>query len=182
MAAIKQPIQDVMNRLATLQVVNADLLSVPLFVRVWNNQITYEENGELYISQKPAAYVEVVNNAGFDEIGIGFQSADLVFRIHLVHEFYNNDITFEQDLTIYDLRDAVVALMNLYQPTGCSPMFKKSEEADYRHKNVYHYIIDFITNFTDSKGSPYDPGAGKYVDSVPPVDEQTNVTIVTSLP
>ena len=168
MAGIKQPIQDILALLATMQVVNADGNTVGMCSRVWNNQFKYEEEGKLYNYAKPAAFLEVINKATYDEIGIGFQSCDVGFRVHLIHEYYNADTTFEQDLKIFDLRDQVVALLSHYKPTACGPMVRTGEEQEYDHNNIYHYIIDFITNFTDSKGSEYDPAAGKYIYSTPP--------------
>lgn len=176
MAGIKQPIQDILNLLATLQVVNADGATVSMYSRIWNNQFKYEEQGKLYDYAKPAAFLEVINNATYEELGIGFQSCDVGFRVHLIHEYYNADTTFEQDLKIFDLRDQVVTLLSHYQPTACGPLVRTSEQQEYDHDNIYHYIIDFITNFTDSKGSAYDPATGKYINSTPP----TNLNLVVA--
>ena len=175
MAGIKQPILDVMNLLATMPVTNADSNPALLYVRIWNNQVHYEEEGRLYDFAKPAAFVEVLNAAKYEELGIGFRSCDIGFRIHLVHEYYNSDITFEQDLAIFDLRDKVLALLSLYQPTACGPLVSVAEEQQYDHKNIYHFVLDFICHFIDSKGSQYDPVAGKYIYSAPP----TTLNLVT---
>jgi hypothetical protein len=55
-------------------------------------------------------------------------------------------------------------------------MIRTGETQDYEHTNLYHYIIDFITNFTDSKGSSYDSAAGKYITSVPPTELEIDIT------
>ena len=170
MAGIKQPLQDVLAELAKLDVQNQDGQTVKLYSRVWNNQVEFEAAGESYVFPKPAAFVEVVNNPVYEEIGVGFASADILFRIHLVHEYYNQDGTFEQDLAIFDLRDRVVALLSHYKPTACGLMVRTSETASYEHTNIYEYLIDFVCNFTDSKGSPYDPHAGKYLTKQPPTE------------
>ena len=73
MSGIKQPIQDILNILATMQVVNADGSIVGMYSRVWNNQFKYEEQGKLYDYPKPAAFLEIINKATYEEIGIGFQ-------------------------------------------------------------------------------------------------------------
>lgn len=176
MAAILQPIQDILTKLATLQVVNGDGKTVDLYARVWNNQLKFEHEGKSYNFPKPAAFLEVINEAKYEELGIGFQSCDVGFRVHIVHEYYNADGTFEQDLTIFALRDSVVALLSLYQPTACGPMVRTHETQEYDHDNVYHYVIDFVTHFIDSKGSKYDPSTGKYIDTTPP----TNLNLVVT--
>lgn len=170
MAGIKAPLQDILTKLATLDVVNRDGQTVKLFARVFNNQIEYEKQGQQQLYPKPAAFVEILAPVVFDEIGQNFRSADLGINIHLVHEFYNADGTFEQDLEIFDLRDKVIALLSQYRPTACGQMVATGESQDFDHDNVYHYIISFVCNFIDSKASPYDPGRGIFVDKEPPTD------------
>lgn len=176
MAGIKAPIQDILNKLATLTVTNGDGNTVYMYSRIWNNQVDREKEGETYVYPKPAAFVEVASPATFQEIGGNYRTTDLGFNIHLVHEYYNQDGTFEQDLVIFDLRDQVIAALSQYRPTGCSQLVATGETQDFDHDNVYHYVLSFVCNFIDSKGSPYDIGRGIYTESTPPTDLQLNVT------
>jgi hypothetical protein len=177
MAGIKQPIQDVLTLLATMQVTNNTNQLVNLQPRIWNNQLSRERTGESYDFLKPAVFVEIINNVQYAMLGQGFQSADVGWKIHLIHEMYDaEDGTFDQDLAVFDLRDQIVALLSLYQPTACGPLVRTSEGQDYDHDNLYHYVIDFVCNFIDSKGSSWDPSAGKYVNSNPPTALQINET------
>ena len=177
MPGIKQPLQDMLTRLTTLTVTNGDGSTVYLYCRVWNNQIRYEEDGTLYNFPKPAAFVEVVSPATFETLGQGYQSCDINFRVHLTHENYNNEGTFEQDLAIFDLRDRVKALLTAYEPTNCGPLNVINEQQDFEHTNVYHYIMDFVCNFTDTKGSKLDADhTDKFIPSVPPTTMILNVT------
>lgn len=174
MAGIKQPILDIINK----------LMEIPLFqfVRIWNNQIDYEKSGDLYNFPKPAAFVEVQQGIMWDTLSMGLSSADLIFRIHLAHEYYDaQNGTFEQDLPIFDLRDSVVEKLQLFHPTGCGPLTKILEEQDYEHDNIYHYILDFAVNFIDSKGSPLDPDSGKFITKDPPTGLQVQMQIVDNI-
>lgn len=183
MSGIKQPIQDILSRLATTQVVNPSGQTMNLSPRIWNNQLSYEKEGKMYDFLKPAVFLEVINAVQYEEIGLGFQSADVGWKIHLIHEFYDaQDGTFEQDLAVFDLRDQIVALLSLFEPTACGPLVRTSEGQDYEHDNLYHYVIDFICNFTDSKGSPWDPAAGKYINSIPPTTAVISASYVPALP
>lgn len=183
MAGIRQPIQDILTRLQTLQVVNGDGKTVNMYARVWNNQIKRLADQTGYTFPMPAAFLEVINSPQFAELGLGFQSADIGWRVHIAHEFYDaQDGTMDQDLTIFDLRDKVVGLLSLSKPTGCGTMARVAETYDYDHGNVYELIIDFICNFTDSKGSPWDPYPGKFIDSIPPTGLQVTGVIEDSLP
>ena len=176
MAGIKAPVTDILNKLSTIQVTNGDGNSVPLYTRIWNNQIRDAEIGKLYDYPKPCVFLEIINEAKYEEIGCGVQSCDLGIRCHLIHEFYNEDGTFEQDLAIFDLRDSIISALSFYQPTACNPIIRTGESQDYNHSNLYHYIIDFITNFTDSKGSAYDVTSGKYVYST----RQTQLELIVT--
>lgn len=179
MARIKDAIKDVLGRLSGIKVINQDGSEADMYARIYNGQIDAEGSGKLgYNYPKPATFLEVMNDQMYDSIGLGFQAADLVFRIHLVHEYYNEDGTFEQDLEIYDLRDKVVSLLSFFKPAGCGVLERRAEQQDYAHNNIYHYVIDFACNFIDSTASKYDsdhPDA--YIYSNPPTDLEINVDI-----
>src|ERR1041385_7129281 len=177
MAGIKTPIQELIAKLANLQVVNRDQQTVALYARVWNNQVQYEDQGKLYDFPKPAGFLQVISPATYQVIGQYYRNSDISFRIHLVHEFYDaGDGTFEQDLEIFDLRDAVIALLSGYTPTGCGPLNCMVETQDDVHTNIYHMMLDFVCNFTDSKGSPLDPDRNVYTPAVPPLILEVDTT------
>lgn len=176
MAGIKAPIQDILTKLSTIQVTNGDSKTVSLYARIWNNQIEAEKAGESYAYSKPAAFVEVISPVIFEELGQNYRSADLGISIHLVHEYYNLDGTFEQDLAVFDIRDKIVAALSQFKPTGCGQLVSTGEEQDFNHDNIYHYVISLVCNFIDSKASQYDAGRGVYLDKTPPTDLTLNVT------
>lgn len=176
MAGIKAPLQDILTKLATIQVTNGDGNIVDLYARVWNNQIATEKAGETYVYPKPAAFVEIESPIVFQEIGQNMRSADLGINIHIAHEFYNEDVTFEQDLLVFDIRDSVIAALSQFKPTGCGQLVSTGEQQDFDHTNIYHYVISFVCNFIDSKGSPYDTGRGTYIEKPAP----TGVNIIAT--
>jgi len=178
MAGVKQPIQDLLTKLKTLTVTNGDGSTVSPHVRVWNNQIAYLKDGKGVAFPMPAFFVEVVNNATYEIIGQGFRNADLSFRIHIAHEFYDaQDGTFEQDLPVFDLRDQIIANITGFEPAACGPLNCVSEQQDYEHDNIFVYVCDFVCNFTDSIASRYDSDHPQaYIDSVPPTDLQVGIT------
>lgn len=177
MSGIKAPLLDILTKLATLDVTNGDGQTVKLYSRVWNNQLNSERDAKIYDYPKPAAFVEFITPVTFTEMGGNFGNADIGVNVHLIHEYYNADGTFEQDMLVFDLRDKIVALLSQYKPTACGLMVRVNEQQDFDHDNLYHYIIGFAVNFVDSKSSPYDPQAGKYIDSATPTTLQVNTTI-----
>lgn len=177
MPGIKDALQDISTQLTTMQVVNQDSGAVPLYVRIWNNQVRYEKEGKLAVYPKPAAFIEVVSPATYQVMGQYYRNADISFRIHLVHEFMDaGDGTMEQDLVIFGLRDQLIALLSGYTPSGCGPMNCMVESQEYDHDNIYEMVLDFVCNFTDAKGSPLDTGRTVYTQSVPPTALDLEVT------
>lgn len=153
MAGIKDTITDVLAKIKTATVVNPDGSTVTPYVRIWNNQLQDERDGKTYDYPKPAFFVEIVNPSVYQIMGEGYRNSDVVIRVHLVHEYMNADAGgYEQDLPVFDLRDQTIELLTRYEPAGCGPMECVSEEADYNHDNLYHYVMDFVCNFTDDKG------------------------------
>jgi hypothetical protein len=61
MAGIKAPIQDILTRLTSLQVVNQDQDTVPLYARIWNNQLRIKKE-DIYAIPYPCAFVELVSD------------------------------------------------------------------------------------------------------------------------
>src|SRR5438445_560828 len=103
MSGIKQPINDVLAKLATLQVVNQDLETVPLYTRLFNNQINRLKDGKGIAFPLPAAFVEVPAPENYVRLLNGVAEAEIIFRIHLVHWFIDaQDGTYDQDLLIFD--------------------------------------------------------------------------------
>jgi hypothetical protein len=179
MAGLKAPLQDILTKLATIQVTNNDGNTVDLYARIWNNQIMTEKSGESYVYPKPAAFVEITSPISFQEIGQNMRSAELVINIHIAHEFYNEDGTFEQDLAVFDIRDSVIAALSQFKPTGCGQLVSTGEQQDFDHDNIYHYIISFVCNFIDSTGSPYDTESVQYIYKTPPTEVDIIATEAT---
>jgi hypothetical protein len=166
-----------MTRLTTIQVQNQDLQTVPLYVRIWNNQPQKQKSGKIQAYPLPAAFVEVIKPTKFKPLLNGASESDLVWRIHLQHWFTDaQDGTMEQDLLIFDLRDQVLATLNLYKPTSCGNLMFSDEGQDFNHDDIYVYLVEFTCSFIDSKGSPYDPGRTDYQNSTPPSNLVINVT------
>src|SRR6202008_3517162 len=117
-------------------------------------------------------FVELSNPTKYTRIGNSMDESDLIWHIHIIHDYYDtgDETAMEQDLTIFDLRDKVVALLSNYKPTACSSLLRISEDQDYEHNNVYHYIIEFTYSYMDSAGSPFDPAAAVYVEKTTPTD------------
>lgn len=144
--SLKTTITDIMTRLREIEEV--------AFVHVFNNQFRYMEEQQHASFPFPCVFVETINPQSFNQLGGGYQQADIDFRIHIGMDQYDSgDGNMEQNLTIHDLRDLVFAKLALYKPTMCSELFKVNEEQDYEHTNVYHYIMDFRTCFIDKAAS-----------------------------
>jgi hypothetical protein len=176
MSGLRTPLEDILKVLSAIKVVNADNQNTLLYARLWNNQLRMIENGKSYEWPRPAAFVEVITPVHYEILGLGLRMADLGIKIHLIHDFYNQDDTFDQDLVIFDLRDKILASninpanpgLSGYCLTSCGPLNCINETQDSDHDNLVHYILDFVCNFIDSKASPFDDNAGNYDDTADP--------------
>lgn len=176
MAGIKQPILDILTKLATMQVTNQDNQLVPLYTRIFNNQRNKLKENRQEVYPYPAAFVEVVAPENYNRLLNGVSESDIIFRVHLEHWFTDAaDGTFSQDLLIFDLRDEVIALLSDYKPTACGNLCLMAESQDYAHDNIYVLMVDFVTGFIDSKGSPYDTGRTDFINSTTPTNLQVTV-------
>ena len=180
MAGIKDVMKDVLSQLSTILVQNGDQQQVNPYVRVWNDQLHYLQQGKIESFPMPAFFLEIQNQTRYRDIGGGFRDSDVTLKIHILHEYYNApDGTYEQDLEVFDLRDKVLVALTYFRPAGCGAIECIVEEQDYTHDNIYHYIMDFVGNFIDSKGSKIDPNRDVYIDSPVPLSLEIDVNNIS---
>lgn len=177
MSGLLAPLSAILTKVAAIQVVNNDGKTVGMYCRVWNNQIDLEqgdkENTLGYDFPKPASFIEIVSPVQYKALGLGYREADVGVKIHICHEYLNADGTLEQDLVIFGLRDQVIEALSLFCPAGCTAMVCVSEYQDYKHRNIYHYICEFITNNIDDTASI----EKQQQQSTPPYDLVTTVVV-----
>lgn len=143
--SLKNVITDIMDKLREIEEIQ--------FVHVYNNQFQLMQDQNVYSFPFPCAFVEIISQP-FLQIGGGYQHSDLDIRIHIGHNEYDSaDTNMEQNFNVYSLRDLVVKKLSLYKPSMCSELFKINEQQDYAHSNIYKYIVDFRTGFTDNTAS-----------------------------
>lgn len=144
------------------------------YVQMWNNQLAswrdsfknvgddqmVTGNNNTYVPPMPALLIEF-DNLKNTELGAGVQLyEDLVIRIHIVHQMLDaNDGTMEQNLEVYALADQVYAALNKFKPAGCVELVRQAHRLDSAHDNMYHYIVEFGTNYVDA--SQLEPVGGK---------------------
>lgn len=149
-------------------------------IRVWNNQIARVKEGSYAAYARPAAFVEVINDVQYQQLGEGYQTADLGIRIHIDHEWYDaQDGNFEEDLAVIEIKDLVRAQLSYFMPSKCNEIISTGEEEDYDHDNEYHYVLNFLTNFIDS--TVHDQLQKKYITKDAPTDLEIDVLIADRL-
>lgn len=123
------------------------------YVVMWNNQFNQIEDGDIEGFPFPCAMLEIVPQS-YNQLGGGYQQSDVDFRIHIGHVQYDSlDGNMEQNLDVFDLRNEVVQKLSLYKPSMSGELFKVSEEQDYEHTAIYHYIITFRACVIDKAAS-----------------------------
>lgn len=159
--ALKETILDVRSKLQSIECTDQEGTTTTFAVSVWNNQVEWILNGDQEFQKLPAVYIETLIGDG-GVVGQGMYGNDLIFRLHIVHEHLNTEGTFDEDLIVFALRDSIIRYLNRWKPLMCSPLQKINELPDYDHSNVYHYIIEFATHFSDTTGGDQDATLGLY--------------------
>ena len=187
MAGIKDMLKDVLAKAKTLSITNGDGKETTPYVRMWNNQLQLLENNEgaeIEAFPMPAIFVQITNPVRYEILGQGFRDADLDVAFHILHEYYNTvadddseGVEYEQDLAVFDIRDKLLILFTYFQPAVCGPIFSVQEDQDTDHKNVYHLVVHFAVNFTDSKGSKLDAARNYFITKQPPTDLEIDATL-----
>jgi hypothetical protein len=149
------------------------------YVQMWNNQLAswrddykkpddLEAGNKMYDVAMPAIMIEF-EHADMLELGAGVQLYDeLVVRVHIVHSQLDAmDGTMEQNLEVYALADAVHMALNKFHPAQAVEFIRLRHTFDYNHDMLYHYIIDYGTNYVDS--STLEPIGGATTGVLPPV-------------
>jgi len=173
---LKQALRDLKTKILTIQLNGAPAF---LYTAVNNDQVKMEATGQTYDFPKPAVLIEIANprrdleGAGAFPMkgveclgGMATVSEHMVFRFSIVHEQLNamTDGTanygMDEDLDVYDYRDALKRAMTGFMPTNCSRLMYHEESQDYHHNNIYVYGLSMICSFVDTKGSYLDVDSG----------------------
>jgi hypothetical protein len=171
MASIDQPQMDMIALLQAVQYQGAPLFN---FVDIYNDQFDMQDEGKQEAIALPAALVELPDPE-WNLLGGGLMQSDLIFRIHIgMEQLDAGDGTMARNVLIFQYRRAVIMYLSRKVMTACTPLFWVKDQPSYKHSNKYVYVVDFKCGFVDSSGSPYDPDAGVYIESTPPIGFQGN--------
>ena len=137
-------------------------LKVPelAFIQMFNNHFDLMESQDVYSFPFPCCFIEFIADNQLIQLGNGMQMYDpLTVRVHIGQDFYNaNDGTEEQNLVVFDLKDKVFIALQKFEPNGAVQFIRISETQDFNHTNVYHFIMDFKTNYVDYiRSEPLNP-------------------------
>lgn len=153
MSGISEPIQSLLTKLRTMQVVNQDNQNVGLYAAIFNNQRERIREGKSMALPLPTAFVQAIEGP-YNEIGNAVYQSDVVFKIHLEHWFIDaQDGTYDQDLPIFDLRNNIITLLTNFRPTSCGNLALTNIEQDFNHDDVYEMKLDFTCGFIDDRGT-----------------------------
>lgn len=126
------------------------------YVRMWNNQHELVIGGHMEMFPNPSVFIEFVSS-DIMQLGEGRQLYDpLIFRLHILDwQMDSGDGNFEQNLTVYDLKQKLYAVVQKFQPglsdENCpaGSCIRISETQDYSHAGLYHYVQEYKTTLVD---------------------------------
>lgn len=119
------------------------------WINTWNNQLERMQNEQEYAIQNPSCYVEL-ETLDAHQLLDGYQGMDINVNIHILSEELDaSDGSIDEFRSIFGLRDSVVIALDRYKPSQGGYMIKISEQQDYSHTNMYHYIIKYVLHWID---------------------------------
>lgn len=152
---IKQIHSQLLDIITSIQVEGSNYF---VYSNIFDDQIDEAIKGNTYSYAIPAIFVEIQFGEA-KPLGQGYTSyPDTKILFHIYTTFLNDpNGGMERNLPVFDIRDTVVSVFNVFPNLQyCSTLQMYYDKPDYKHNNVYKYIVGFSTNFLDSKGSIYD--------------------------
>lgn len=145
-------------------------------VAVWNNQYEQAQEGTDNIFF-PSIYLERVFEPAVPML-MGVKQVDFLLNVHILHNQIDaGDGTLSQNLDVFELRDKVVRAFDKFKATGCGVLQYATEQEDFTHNNIYHYIVTFKAAMVDTTGTLWDNENGKWTEKDPPFDLEITKTI-----
>jgi hypothetical protein len=145
-------------------------------VLMWNDQVNRSKEGKGYDFECPACFLELRNMKN-DMFASGVSYSEYVWRFHIVDKEFDagDEVGMDQNLTVIGFRDAVKQALAGFQPPQCTTLFAVNEEQDHTHTDIYHYILDLQSGFTDTKGSVLDPDQTTVIFKTPPTNAEIDL-------
>jgi hypothetical protein len=141
-------------------------------VAMWNSQIQKAISGTGDPFDMPALFIELLFGAQHN-LGTKVTETDITWRLHIAHQQLAG--TPDHNIVVIPLRDKIKKAYMGYRPAGCGRLQYVTEKPDTDHGNIYHYTLDLICGFIDTKGSPYDPDAAEWIIKEPPTAIEINI-------
>lgn len=127
---------------------------------IWDDQIYNMIEGNSYSFAMPSVFLQV-ELGDCMLLGGGMRSyPNAIIRFKICHLLLNSENAMEQNLQIFEIRDAVVTGTQNANLSNCSSLIPFEDIQDFKHGNTYVYDVSYKTNFLDIKGSQFDIDTG----------------------
>lgn len=119
------------------------------WTRLFNNQFvrSNDDNSDKNVEQAfpyPCCFIEFPGENNAISSGYGAKRIEALIRIHIGFESYKLE-----DLAMFDIAAEVQEALENYATDGVTPLIYQSQKMDYDHDNVYIYMLDFVTQWSD---------------------------------
>lgn len=179
--SLKTTIESIVNRVKTVSITNKEGATVNMPCTLWNNQPTRRQEGTGYTYTAPICFVELELSNG-TSIGGGATAYDVMVRVLFENSVYNTEGSLDEDFSTIDTQDAIHAVLNEFQPDGCSPLQRSGMTIDVDHGNSPMFVMQYATHWIDVTGSIYDPNNTYQLMLIDDPDTMIGTEIVEALP
>lgn len=122
------------------------------FVYMWNDSIKRMKAGRWAGLTPPLIFIELIRMKP-QQFGNGIIVHAITVRVHTIDKFFNSTdglVNFDQDLRIFEFKDWVYQMLQMFVPTNCGVMTLSDEKPPEQHTDVVEYTQDFDFLFTNS--------------------------------
>jgi hypothetical protein len=128
-------------------------VSVPALkhVRLWNNQLVYQEAGTQIPFAYPAVFIEF-QNVEYTDLQNFQQSANMDLVLHICNEVWNTS-SQEEQLDIFDLKDDIFKAISQIKLGLAGNLTRTREFPDIEHTNIYHLQQHWSVTYAETSAN-----------------------------
>lgn len=122
------------------------------FVYMWNKSMKNLKDGKWAGVTPPLIFIEQ-SDIIIEQYGNGTIVQDMTLKLHIIDKFFNSTdglVNFDQDLRIFDFKDWVFQMLQMFPPTNCGVMLLTRETPPNDHDMLVEYVQEWRLKFSNT--------------------------------
>lgn len=122
------------------------------FVYMWNDSVNRLRKGKWAGVTPMLVFIELLT-IDVGQYSNGVREFPMTLRMHILDKFFNSTddlVNFDQDLRIFEFKDWVFKMLEMFKPTKCGVMTLSREEPPRQHDMIVEYIQEYKFIYVNS--------------------------------